>query len=130
MGTSLVLEQVRNSCSLAKITKCGFPWEKTTKRPIASRISCSAALAENKYVRLSSQKVAMQFSGSTKLYRKSRFDLHPLRDCFSRPVKVRFYVNARTQRSTTPYKATIGKDHIAYHRVLCIFLGMGDKPFF
>jgi hypothetical protein len=35
----------------------GFPWEKTTKRPIAP-ISCSAALAENHDVRLSSKKVA------------------------------------------------------------------------
>jgi hypothetical protein len=40
------------------MARCGFPWEKTTKRPIASRISCSAALAESNYVRLSSQKVA------------------------------------------------------------------------
>ena len=41
-----------------KIARCGFPWEKTTKRPVAPRISCGAALAENNYVRLSSRKVA------------------------------------------------------------------------
>jgi len=52
------LEQFRNYCGLTKIARCGFPWEKTTKRPITSRIPCSAALAENNYVRLSSQKVA------------------------------------------------------------------------
>jgi hypothetical protein len=41
-----------------KFARCGFPWEKTTSRPVASRISCSAALAENNDVRLSSRKVA------------------------------------------------------------------------
>jgi hypothetical protein len=51
-------EQFRNYCGLIEIARCGFPWEKTTKRPIASRISCGAALAENNYVRLSSMKVA------------------------------------------------------------------------
>src|SRR5271156_539059 len=33
-------------------------FERTTKRPISSRISCHATLAENNYVRLSSRKVA------------------------------------------------------------------------
>jgi len=52
------LEQFRNYCGPIKIARCGFPWEKTTKRPVASRISCIAALAEDNYVRLSSRKVA------------------------------------------------------------------------
>jgi hypothetical protein len=52
------LKQFRNYCGLIRIARCGFPWEKTTKMPTASRISCIAALAENNYVRLSSQKVA------------------------------------------------------------------------
>jgi uncharacterized protein YecT (DUF1311 family) len=30
------LEQFRNYCGLKKIARCGFPWEKTTKRPAAS----------------------------------------------------------------------------------------------
>ncbi len=33
------------------------------------------------------------------------------------------------QRSRAPYKGTIGKDRGAYHRALCIFLGMGDVVF-
>jgi hypothetical protein len=48
----------RNYHGPIKFARCGFPWEKTTKRPVASRISCSAALAENNDVRLSSRKVA------------------------------------------------------------------------
>src|SRR5271157_4257536 len=32
----LPLEQFRNYCGLKKIARCGFPWEKTTKRPGAS----------------------------------------------------------------------------------------------
>ena len=54
----MVLEQFRNYCGLKKIARCGFPWEKTTKRRVASWISCRAALAENNDVRLSSRKVA------------------------------------------------------------------------
>jgi hypothetical protein len=64
------------------VGRSGLPWEKTTKRLVAFRISCSAALAKNNYVRLSSQKVAMQFSGSTNIYRKSGFGLRPLRNFF------------------------------------------------
>jgi hypothetical protein len=30
------LEQFRNYCGLKKIARCGFPWEKTTTRPVAS----------------------------------------------------------------------------------------------
>ena len=55
---TLGIEQFRKHCGLKKIARCGFPWEKTTKRPVAPRISCGAALAENNYVRLSSRKVA------------------------------------------------------------------------
>ena len=57
-GWARFLEQFRNYCGLKKIARSGFPWEKTTKRPVAPRISCGAALAENNYVRLSSRKVA------------------------------------------------------------------------
>jgi hypothetical protein len=32
----LLLRQFRNYCGLIKIARCGFPWEKTTKRPVAS----------------------------------------------------------------------------------------------
>jgi hypothetical protein len=40
------LEQFRNYCGLIKIARCGFPWEKTTKRPIASAYThCETALA-------------------------------------------------------------------------------------
>jgi hypothetical protein len=53
-----LLQHFRNYCGAIKVARCGFPWEKTTKRPVASRISCSAALAENSDVRLSSWKVA------------------------------------------------------------------------
>jgi hypothetical protein len=30
------LRQFRNYCGLIKIARCGFPWKKTTKRPITS----------------------------------------------------------------------------------------------
>ena len=75
------LEQFRNYCGLREIARCGFPWEKTTKRPLAPRISCGAALAEDNLVRLSSRKVACSFVGSTNHYRKSGFGLHQLRNC-------------------------------------------------
>ncbi len=39
------LKQFRNYCGLIKIARSGFPWEKTTKRPVAPRISCDAALS-------------------------------------------------------------------------------------
>jgi hypothetical protein len=29
-------EQFRKYCGLVKIARCGFPWEETTNRPIAS----------------------------------------------------------------------------------------------
>ena len=39
------LEQFRNYCGLIKIARSGFPWEKTTKRPIASvYTNCGTAL--------------------------------------------------------------------------------------
>ena len=39
------LEQYRNYCGLKKIARCGFPWEKTTKRPVASVYTyCETAL--------------------------------------------------------------------------------------
>jgi hypothetical protein len=52
------LKHFRNYSGPIRVARCGFPWEKTTKRPVASRISCSAALAKNNDVRLSSRKVA------------------------------------------------------------------------
>ena len=55
---SELLRQFRNYCGLIKIARCGFPWKKTTKGLSLPRISCSAALAENTDVRLSSRKVA------------------------------------------------------------------------
>jgi hypothetical protein len=55
---SYTLEQFRNCCGLKKIARCGFPWEKTTKRPVAARISCSGALVERSDVRLSLGKAA------------------------------------------------------------------------
>jgi copper resistance protein C len=40
------LEQFRNYCVLTKIARCGFPWEKTTKRSITSVYAhCQTALA-------------------------------------------------------------------------------------
>ena len=40
------LEQFRNYCGLKKIARCGFPWEKTTKRPVASvYTNCETARA-------------------------------------------------------------------------------------
>ena len=40
------LEQFRNYCGLIKIARSGFPWEKTTKRPVASvYTNCETALA-------------------------------------------------------------------------------------
>jgi hypothetical protein len=42
----LSLEPFRNYCELRKIARCGFPWEKTTKRPVASvHTNCETALA-------------------------------------------------------------------------------------
>ena len=35
-GAQAGLEQFRNYCGLKKVARCGFPWEKTTKRPVAS----------------------------------------------------------------------------------------------
>jgi tetratricopeptide (TPR) repeat protein len=40
------LEQFRNYCGLKKIARCGFPWEKTTKKSMASvYTNCETALA-------------------------------------------------------------------------------------
>jgi hypothetical protein len=40
------LEQFRNYCGVKKIARCGFPWEKTTKRPVASvYTNCETARA-------------------------------------------------------------------------------------
>jgi membrane-associated protease RseP (regulator of RpoE activity) len=40
------LEQFRKYCGLVKIARCGFAWEKTTKRPIASVYTiCETAMA-------------------------------------------------------------------------------------
>ncbi len=40
------LEQFRNYCGLIKVARCGFPWEKTTKRAVASAYTnCETALA-------------------------------------------------------------------------------------
>ncbi len=40
------LVQFRNYCGLKKIARCGFPWAKTTKRPVASvHTNCETALA-------------------------------------------------------------------------------------
>ena len=33
---TILLEQFRNYCGLINIARSGFPWEKTTKRPVAS----------------------------------------------------------------------------------------------
>jgi hypothetical protein len=30
----IVLRKFRNYCGLIKIARCGFPWKKTTKRPV------------------------------------------------------------------------------------------------
>jgi hypothetical protein len=39
------LEQFRNYCGLIKIARCGFPWEKTTKRAATSvDTNCETAL--------------------------------------------------------------------------------------
>jgi GNAT superfamily N-acetyltransferase len=35
-GLGSELEQFRNYCGVKKIARCGFPWEKTTRRPVAS----------------------------------------------------------------------------------------------
>ena len=44
-SASRVLEQFRNYCGLIKIARCGFLWEKTTKRLIASvYTNCETAL--------------------------------------------------------------------------------------
>jgi hypothetical protein len=56
------LQHFRNYCAATKVARRGCPWEKTTKRPVAPRIACGAALAENDYVRLSSRKVACSSS--------------------------------------------------------------------
>ena len=41
-----LLEQFRNYCGLIKVARCGFPWEKTTKRALASvYTNCETALA-------------------------------------------------------------------------------------
>jgi hypothetical protein len=42
-----LLEQFRNYCGLIKVARCGFPWEKTTKRALASvYTNCETALGE------------------------------------------------------------------------------------
>jgi hypothetical protein len=39
------LKQFRKYCGLEKIATCGFPWGKTTKRPVASVYTiCETAL--------------------------------------------------------------------------------------
>jgi superfamily I DNA/RNA helicase len=45
------LEQFRNYCGLIKIARSGFPWEKTTKRPVASvYTNCETALAPRTFL--------------------------------------------------------------------------------
>jgi putative endonuclease len=53
-----MLRQFRNYCGLTKIERCGFPWKKTTGRPVASPDFLRAALTEDNDVRLSSRKAA------------------------------------------------------------------------
>src|SRR5665213_19354 len=55
---NLHLERFRNYCGLIKVAKCGFPWEKTTKRPFAFPDFLRAALTEGNDVRLSLRKAA------------------------------------------------------------------------
>jgi hypothetical protein len=46
VALDVTLEQLRNYCGLIKTARCGFLWEKTTKRPIVSvYTNCEAAPA-------------------------------------------------------------------------------------
>jgi hypothetical protein len=43
---TLFLQHFRNYCGAIKVARCGFPWEKTTKRPVASVCTnCETAYA-------------------------------------------------------------------------------------
>jgi hypothetical protein len=47
------LRQFRNYCGLINIARCGFPWKKTTKRPVASvYTNCETALLPESVRRL------------------------------------------------------------------------------
>jgi hypothetical protein len=74
------IEVVRNYCGMIRIARCGFPWEKTTKRPVASRISCAEHSLRASCAAFFTES-RMQFGGANKLYRKSGFGLHQLRNC-------------------------------------------------
>ena len=42
---TLFFQHFRNYCGAIKVARCGFPWEKTTKRPVASvYTNCETAL--------------------------------------------------------------------------------------
>jgi hypothetical protein len=59
------LREFRNYCGLIKIARCGFPWQKTTKRPVAS-------VYTNCETGLTAARMAGEGSFSGTLYRQHR----------------------------------------------------------
>ena len=82
---TLGIEQFRKHCGLKKIARCGFPWEKTTKRPVASPDFLRRSTGREQLCATFFTESRMEFRGSTNLYRKSGFGLHQLRNCSNAP---------------------------------------------
>jgi drug/metabolite transporter (DMT)-like permease len=59
-------EQFRNYCGLIKIARCGFPWKKTTKRPVTSvYTNCETAQArENRFLWIAGAAGVLEATGS------------------------------------------------------------------
>jgi hypothetical protein len=74
-----VLRQFRNYCGPIKIARCGFPWEKTTKRLIASPDFLLRSTGPEQRCATFFEESRMQSGSSKDLYRKSGFGLHQLR---------------------------------------------------
>jgi hypothetical protein len=74
-----VLKRFRNYCGLIKIARSGFPWGKTTKRPLAFPDFLQRGTGREQLCPAFFTESRMQFDGTTKLHRKSGFGLHQLR---------------------------------------------------
>jgi hypothetical protein len=82
--------QFRNYGGLVKVARSGFPWEKTTKGPVAFPDFLQRGTSREQLCAAFFTESRMQFDGTTKLHRKSGFGLHQLRNCFRWQPFVKF----------------------------------------
>jgi hypothetical protein len=76
------VKQFRNYGGLTKIAMCGFSWRKTKKRSIDFPDFLQRCTGQEQRCATFFEESRMQFGSSNKIYRKSGFGLHQLRNCF------------------------------------------------